>query len=1170
MELRQEPDKRKYKRFCYRQPVELHSAEERSFPGTSINMSSGGMQILVDIPVSHESIKRLSFQIPGHPDRFELLCRAIPSFHFDDQGRQLLGVEFLSASSEQLLLIDKFIQDRFLGGDDARELPRTSCHIEDVKAEGSAIQIISIDNISTAGVLLTYRGHVSPADALSLSVGIPGAQARLTLSGSVVYVLANFDGTFIAGLRFFPMKETEEAILRNLVVSCFSGNAMRGLHDHLDARHSDAGSDSRIIDEKSIASLLESVRLERIRLSTILDSSFTILEHAIQSVRTHPGQFSIKPLAQYVPRVEPGQPAYFAFSWNKASHYFRSDIVLASSDAVVLSFPGVVYRSDKRSYARKHLRGTAVKLKVPSDEAGSHEYEGQLLDVSRRGFLCELTVPFENEALFSEGSSVSYEADERLGLGQGGQIRHLKKLRTQNRVLLQLGVETEIGPGAPECRRISETEWEILKSTSRIVPSAPLKSGVVHFCDQERHEICALLNRTDPNLREGPVVVIPSPYGRKKEAFAPLVATLISSFSAAAKPLITLRYDGVNRPGESYQELSQCKPGYEMLSYRTSQGQSDLAAAVDFVQHNSLFSPKKVIVVSFSMSAVDVRRYISEHPGRIDLWISCMGVPAAQTTLRSILGGIDVIANWKLGLPNGIVGLLGHLVDMDIMASDIVDARYAFMPDARLDMSRISVPVVWICGRHDKWVDIDEVVGLMSVASGAGRTLVEIPVGHNLRTSEDAIQTFQIVASSIHENIHGEPVPFCQPSKEDILRLVTWERERLERRANPPLSEYWHDYLMGNERNAAGYDFYQTVPEFSDFMKAQIECLSLGEGEIVADVGCGTGIFSEELLRHVAHAKGNGGSVEEFFAIDLVEDALEKTKQKCMALVGTEPSLAGIDFAFLKKDLEPNRLVPVLRFIESGAESFESLKGRIDGLSSRILDRLAESGDPEISKIALGAVPPPQTAARLASRLGSVELEALLELGRASRFLNGKLRESDFRSRERKHPSKDICTSDLIFHVLYFGDSGLPLGYQLPQRHFTKIVASLFLSYLRNPDYALSELYSMLRPGGTIVVSSMRPDSDLSTIFTNYIRRIENQNDNHGGAYGTGGARAMLNEAATLFELEEDGYFRFYTSRELKELLEGAGFADISLRSSMGTPPQAVIAAAKRPRESTS
>jgi hypothetical protein len=56
----------------------------------------------------------------------------------------------------------------------------------------------------------------------------------------------------------------------------------------------------------------------------------------------------------------------------------------------------------------------------------------------------------------------------------------------------------------------------------------------------------------------------------------------------------------------------------------------------------------------------------------------------------------------------------------------------------------------------------------------------------------------------------------------------------------------------------------------------------------------------------------------------------------------------------------------------------------------------------------------------------------------------------------------------------------------------------------------------------------------------------------------------MLNEAAGLFELEEDGFFRFYTAEELKSLLSAAGFLEIEVLPSLGSPPQAYIAIAKK------
>ena len=49
------------------------------------------------------------------------------------------------------------------------------------------------------------------------------------------------------------------------------------------------------------------------------------------------------------------------------------------------------------------------------------------------------------------------------------------------------------------------------------------------------------------------------------------------------------------------------------------------------------------------------------------------------------------------------------------------------------------------------------------------------------------------------------------------MRLLTVERERLENRIAPLLTDYWRGYLIGNERNKVGYDFYRNIPEFTSF-----------------------------------------------------------------------------------------------------------------------------------------------------------------------------------------------------------------------------------------------------------------------------------------------------------------------------------------------------------------
>ena len=1116
------------------------------------------------MPASYDSIRSISFHIPGTDERVELPCRLVRNSEHDTEGDQVLGLEFLYEADAQLLLIEKFIQDTQPAQDNARQLPRTSCHLDDVMVDKPSFQVLSIDNLSTEGVLLSFRGNLKKGDRLAMSVGIPGDDRRLGLSGAVVYVIENvFRGSLTAGVRLSAMKETDESRLRNLIVACSSGSALRGLHEHLYSRA--MGPESRIVDPVLIGEVLQFLKAECTRISTLVEGSFTIVEHELESVDAGLRRFAIKPGSELAGRtLSLGATAYFSFYWKKASYYFKTEVCSAQNEVLTFSFPGFMFRSEKRSYQRKPLPGASHAVL----EMRGQTFEGTLIDVSRRGFLCELHLSAKSQALFRKGRSLHYIVDDRLGLGGEGQIRHLRALPSPEGAVLQVGVEAGIGRNAVHFRRIPPEKWE--EGNSRDDPPGPerhIESAFVRFPDRAGHEIRALLNATELGVK-APVVIIPSAYGKKKEAFSPLVATLLASFWSEGRNIVTLRYDGVNRPGESHQDEVNPKRGYEMLSYRISQGFGDLQAALDFVRDNPYFMAEKVIIISFSMAAIDARRLLSRKEGAaIDLWISVMGVPCAQTTIRNILGGIDVVSNHRLGVPNGVIGLLGHLVDMDIAAADLIDRRYAYLTDARLDMSRIEISVLWICGGYDKWVDKDEVKDLMSVKAGGSRELIEIPTGHNLRTSDDAIQTFKLITGWIFEKLHGCRIVARDPWKEEILRLLSAERERLESRAAPLLTEYWRQYLMGDERNALGYDFYRNIPEFTDFFRTQVKCLSLGKAEVIADLGCGTGIFLEELLEFVSRERGQV-SAREITAVDLVADALDKTRAKCERILQGNPGLGDISFRYVQKNLEPNGLIPVARFIQSEAPSLESLRNRIQGLSSRIVDRLVEKASPMLYAVMRGS--DPETVAALEPSLEPGELKAVSDFNRAARFLQDRLREQDFKpDRKAAHLSiKDLRTSDLVFETLGFGDCGTELDLGFPENHYTRIVASLFISYLKNPDYTLAECYRMLKPGGILVVSTMKPDSDISTMFTNYIRKAQTAACTEEGEKTDLGAmneaRAMLNEAAGLFELEEDGFFKFYTAKELVDLLCRAGFVEVTALPSMGNPSQAIIATARK------
>jgi ubiquinone/menaquinone biosynthesis C-methylase UbiE len=128
---------------------------------------------------------------------------------------------------------------------------------------------------------------------------------------------------------------------------------------------------------------------------------------------------------------------------------------------------------------------------------------------------------------------------------------------------------------------------------------------------------------------------------------------------------------------------------------------------------------------------------------------------------------------------------------------------------------------------------------------------------------------------------------------------------------------------------------------------------------------------------------------------------------------------------------------------------------------------------------------------------------------------------------------------------------------------FTKILGSLLISYLSDPVKVLKEFYRLLKPGGQLILSSMKPDLDMSKPLTSLIAKL-NSSDFVLPSGVTKedlltATRSYINQAASLINLEEERLFRFYSGEELSDLMKSSKFRDMKIHDTFGTPPQAVI-----------
>jgi ubiquinone/menaquinone biosynthesis C-methylase UbiE/pimeloyl-ACP methyl ester carboxylesterase len=1138
-------DRRKNIRISHQDSIRFEGdggvAEARS-----VDISRTGMQVVVDLPGSDADLRTITFTLPNSDAPVRIPVRITREESGEEEEGYRLGLEFQFEAAEQMRLIDRYIREQkeqeIRHGDraqEARQIPRCDCDISPVHTDHPDARPARIANISTEGLLLELDGRLEAGESLELSFTLPGERRKTTVYGDVVYVVQEgFLDRSVAGVQFTRVREVDRARMRNFIVGATSSTSVRSVHLRMEE---DAGGGGfTITDPAQLRRILldtrdtarpmhilfgEERRIRTAQLASIEDAGTLRLE-----AQEEPGE-----------DLPEGCAAYVSFHHQRGSYLFTSHLIGTDGNALLLAQPERLYRTEKRSYQRKNLeRPRGVRF--------SNGTVATLLDISWRGFLCTLTLPAGAELPFRQGDSVSYTVDEDLGLDSFGQIRHVSLTEAEGGSReVQIGVESGVRRSSYRFTRIDEERWEYQErfATEETVEDISFESTPITIRNDEGKAIVALLNTT--GSAKAPVVLIPPAFGKKKETLAPLVATLLSNAAEAGVELATLRFDGINRPGESHNENPQRARGYEMLHYRPRQGVADIEAVLDYIYDNPYFQPEGVALFTSSMSSVDARKFLSrKNRDRVHAWVSLMGVPAARTTLTNILAGTDIIANARMGISNGIRGMLGHLVDMDLLARDLIDEKYAYLTDARYEMARIKLPILWIYGAHDRWVESEEVADLMSIDGGAPRELVEIPTGHNLRGSRDAIEAFKLACRFIFRQLHGIEIDPVSPPREATVEMVARERERLEDTQVPEMTSYWHTYLMGNERNQEGYDFYRNFAAFREFMQFQVELLGPEEGESVADIGCGTGVVSEAILQ-----LGAAGVVPipgRLVAVDLVPEALEKARRKCELLQMSHRELRGCRLEFVQRNLEPNRLLPIKEFVESENRDLEILRNRVEGLTSRHIEAIRKVLTPEVEAVLTGGPVSPELAKRLEEELQPAELDVLLDLKDIARYL------SENGRGEQNMPSPKRLK-------LNHFNKEMRLGFASDS--FDRVVASLFISYIFNPEYLLADLREMLKPGGTIVVSSMRPDSDVSTIFTEYVSEV-NASDK-GGRHKLEGAQAILSEAAGLFELEEEGYFHFYTSEELHSLLEGAGFVEVETFRSLGDPPQAVVARGHAP-----
>jgi ubiquinone/menaquinone biosynthesis C-methylase UbiE/dienelactone hydrolase len=840
------------------------------------------------------------------------------------------------------------------------------------------------------------------------------------------------------------------------------------------------------------------------------------------------------------------------------SYLFELRVFQVGDSEISCTWPDVVYYSEKRSHRRRAVppeAGARIEIDAPSPW-GTRAWP--LHDLSNGGL--SFVAPASG-ALLLPGTPLSrlrLRVGERSIAEHAGEIRHVAPL-DDGTVLVGVGLlETprpkEVGsrphpePAAPGTARPLAVR----------PPSSPPPARHVRFLNSRKEEVCALVDTSVVGDRRfsAPVVVVAPSFGRSKECFSTLARWLCDRFGRLGQPVAVLRFDFTHSKGESHIPEANRAPGRECLDFTLSSALDDLRAAIRFVHQNPVFDPTRVMVVGYSMSAPLALRAAAEDP-RVSHVISVMGAPSIQDALRSVMGGLDYVAGHLKGERHGLVNMLGYLVDMDELCRDAVEHKLATARDTERDLAALpqSVQLSWLVGEHDGWVDRRVLDHLLAVKRRGPRPdLFVLPTGHVPTMSDEAAAVGEETTRLVWRTVHGGEIPpGAGPDPEALERIARDEWARAPRAAMSDRRACWADYLLGKGDGGLGFDVLEWVGAYRDLMAVQVRALDPRPGQVVLDVGGGTGNLVTTLLESGLPLPAR---VE---IADLVPEALERARAKTRAAA----ERAGLALDFRVMTVEVSRLRPVERFVRGEAHGPEWLRGRIDGLDDSTLDRILELYGPAMHATLRGdALDHP-----LADALSEHGRAVVEELGRAARLVRGKLREDECRDAvaARSHAAGAAArTSQLRFDRLAFGDAGVDEQLALASESYDRIIASLLLPYVSNPDETVRELHRALRPGGRLVVSSNRPNTDMSEIFTRFVDDVAS-----GRVPPPPGMdrdrfldelRAYTSSAAFLLRLADEQTFRFFRPDQLREMLEQAGFRAVEVRPSLGDPPQAHVA----------
>lgn len=1009
-----------------------------------------------------------------------------------------------------------------------RVTSRLPCHLA-VSSEGTVIG--QVEDVSLDGIRLSTTSQLLPNYSYKFQLHVPVSKQAVSFLGKILY---RWDNSY--GVKIEKMDRKSKGTFEKFVVSLRESCQIRDIILSLKTNKATL----IIEDGKTVRDLLLRARDNNHPLKISLVDHYQPLPSKIAAFEKE--TFSVRLSAALHNGFHASTTLYVVVMIDYHSFYFETTYVRGDRSTITCAYPTQLLFSDRRREERTPFEnsGATVKITGPINS----EIEGRLMDLSSNGARVRLA---RNSGLFFVRTPLD---DVRLS-----NLSQTKKAIVRS--VLPAG-DHEQDLGLQFVDDIKEEDFTVnpvtsfkrgsfasryVKKVSNIVSFLAHKAGgrsslrpdltsfrPVAFNNSLGQRVAALLD-TSFDITEKvktPMVVIVPAWGTKKESFSALAAVITHNFREKGRPIAVIRFDLTNHLGESYKDPEARLPGKESLNINPVGILGDLRGAVAFAKNNPFVSVDSIIFVSFSFSAPMARRIILEDGGRsVKYWVNAMGSADLSEIMRSVSGGIDFIANYKKGTRLGAISFYGVTANVDRFCESAIELGLDSYMQAKKEFPQLPIPVTSIYGKYDAWIDSNHVRELAGLKSDYQRDLVEMPSGHLPKSTEEALENFEVITNKIFHFVHGREIVTSSPLAGSLLKKMGQERSRIKREEVSDVSRYWENYMVGGEKDHLGYDILEYSPDYRQFIELEHQLLDLRVEHAFGDLGCGTGLFEKICLN------GNRGSSvpSRIVLTDFADRILDRAKRNL------EGHTDGADVSCRIVDLNLSDEVILGKFRQGRYSSLDALKGKQRILSDQTLDQLSQRYDALMHAYIRGdAVPAEKERYRqLFGDESWKEIENLHTFFKSGQPLPG--------LRNRGNHSIPIESSSL-----------------------DRVLISIVLPYLVHPFEVVEEVYRILKPGGIVVASTMRKDSDFSRIFKKTLQSIESRTDeslekesllNH--------ARAFMNEAAQLWRLTEEGIFQFFTADEFKLLFELSGFDNINLTKGYGDPEQAIIIRATKP-----